>query len=361
MENFSLFDKEKITQKLQDALKYYGLDQEYPLDKIREKMLVSGQPGLGSLTAEISSKANFNSLDEANRFLRILSNFSNISPKTVLGGLSPMDVIKWQYHQKIELIGAEQYASTRLLQDSISFLTYIKNSQIVLTQTLKELKRKDIHNLNSLLVVPDEIDHKIGDKIFRLNSEVEAQTIHFIKYLVLAAHLIKQRLGKITMTDKGERFIRLAPVEQFQILFETWLYRLNWAFLTYFDEDFITSIQDKGSLAIFRLAILLDIKKKVSVGDFSQLIFAMVKTKIDEKDPHNLCFQVERTILARLEYFSLLDRGRELKSDNFPYQLRSENNEYLSSEFGRKFLNNFVSKTYPFVPNKSFLNHDQIL
>jgi len=342
MPNFKSIDKEKTIKKLEAALNFYGLDEEYSIEKIENKMLKLSRRGFGDLVSEIVQKANIDNINEMNKLLELLSAFGNILPNLELGGLSPTEMVEWHYDQKIEDIRDEEYSDTVLLNDAIGFLTYIKENKIILTQTLKELKRKDIHNLNDFLVNPDEIDPKIGDRVFKLQREVEARTVHFLKFLTDVAGLIKQRLNKITITKKGKRFLLLSSSQQYSILFETWLLDLDWSSLQYFDGDFIEAMQGEGSIILYRLAVLLDLKKTVTVHDFNKQIMAMLELRINKRNEHSLGFTTERAILDRLTYFGLLSCKHKIEQGGLPYRIRSENKEYSLTDFGRKYLINFI-------------------
>jgi len=126
-------------------------------------------------------------------------------------------------------------ATNALRLDIVALLDYIGDRSIKLTQA-GNLPLKDVRAINDLFIEPEELDDRIGDRVYKLRTEDEAQRVKFLRILSQKAGLTKVRNNRISTTKAAAHFLKKGSYEQLKLLLVAWLTKDHWGRLTYWPE-----------------------------------------------------------------------------------------------------------------------------
>lgn len=114
-------------------------------------------------------------------------------------------------------------------QDLVTMLNYIKQHRVKGTQATGNFPLKHIRAMTSKFVNPPELDHKIGDRVYKLRTEDEVPYLVFLHNFANIAQLILGGEGlEWEVSYPGERFLERRPEEQVWYMISNWFGRINW-------------------------------------------------------------------------------------------------------------------------------------
>ena len=116
---------------------------------------------------------------------------------------------------------------TALLADLRVLLDHVGDRGLPLTDTGR-LRIADVRAINARLAQADDLDAKIGDRVFALRREDQAWRVHFLRLAAQAAGLLDARLGRIRRIARARAFARLAEDEAERRLFVAWWWKGAW-------------------------------------------------------------------------------------------------------------------------------------
>jgi hypothetical protein len=119
---------------------------------------------------------------------------------------------------------------TALLADLGALLDHVGERGLPLTDTGR-LRIADVRAINARFAQPDQLDAKIGDRVFALRREDQAWRVHFLRLTAQAAGLLDARLGRVRRTARARAFARLAEDEAERRLFVAWWWKGAWDLL----------------------------------------------------------------------------------------------------------------------------------
>lgn len=116
-----------------------------------------------------------------------------------------------------------------LRQDMAALLTYVADNKVVGTQSAGNLPLAAIRQIAAAFVKPPLLDSTIGSKTFRLRTEEEVWSIHFLRILAEVGDLLKTgRARRWEVTLSGQRYLALPSMQQVAFLLAVWWYKVNW-------------------------------------------------------------------------------------------------------------------------------------
>ena len=137
-----------------------------------------------------------------------------------------------QVPARAALLGEELTASCQMLvlrRDVVTTLEYLRDNKVSGTQSTGNFPRKAVQEIVARLVDPPRLEERIGDYVYRFQSEDDVQPVYFVHALANGARLIDGGPARRwKLTPAGEQFLQAGPVEQVWALFAAWWYRINW-------------------------------------------------------------------------------------------------------------------------------------
>ncbi len=139
-------------------------------------------------------------------------------------------VARWE--QGLSTADRGRLEALPLRRDIVSTLTWLQEHPTKTTATLGNFPLKAIREIAALMVNPPLLEEKVGDHVFTYRREYEVPPIRFIHCLLDMGGLLISSTGKkLTLTPRGEQFLRTDPPLQVWFLLETWWYHTNWMFM----------------------------------------------------------------------------------------------------------------------------------
>ena len=116
-----------------------------------------------------------------------------------------------------------------LRQDMTTLLSFVEENKVVGTQSTGNMPLKMIRQLTSNFVNPPKLEHKIGDRIYKIRSESEVWQLYFLHILAEVGNLLKIAPSKQwRLKPAGRKFLNVPPLNQVLYLLMIWWYRVNW-------------------------------------------------------------------------------------------------------------------------------------
>lgn len=123
----------------------------------------------------------------------------------------------------------KQAADSPIRRDMVTLLTYVNDHSVVGTQSTGNLPLKVIGEIAAQLVQPFKMEATIGGHTYRVRSEEDVWTIHYLHILADVGGLVNAgRARKWRVKKQGEKFLAVDPFTQTLFLLATWWYRVNW-------------------------------------------------------------------------------------------------------------------------------------
>jgi hypothetical protein len=114
-------------------------------------------------------------------------------------------------------------------QDMVTLLTFVNENKVVGTQSTGNMPLKMVREVTAKFVNPPVLDEKIGDRIYRLRSEEDVWPLYFLHILAEVGALLKiAPARRWRLTQEGERFLNIDPLQQISFLMTVWWYEVNW-------------------------------------------------------------------------------------------------------------------------------------
>lgn len=159
-----------------------------------------------------------------------------------------------------------QYAQDLAFRsDMVNLLTYLRDHKVRGTKASGNFPRKDIRAIAGRFAEPPILDQKIGDRIYKLQTEDEVPDLLFIHIFANIAGLIMGGENLLwRVTQLGKMFLGRTPAEQAWFLIKVWFYQFNWEYCYPFED--VQLNKDLLSFQIKLLNILLGYPTGKPVG-----------------------------------------------------------------------------------------------
>lgn len=256
------------------------------------------------------------SMDEVNKALRHPhSREAEVYEPPQLSNLTLERIVNWS--QGLDKDGLAIAESVEARRDMATFLKYIKEKHPTGTQSTGNLPLKAVREICAQFVHPPELDHKVGDQIFKLRSEDDIWYLFFLHTLAHVGGLVTGGQARAwKLTDNGEAFLNFRPPVQIGMMLDTWWKRINWAIA------FPVSGLNKGLPYNFEkisLSLLLElpIGKPVAFKSFADRLIQetrMTWDSVDQTFAHRIMQTVvERTVIDVLRIFEMIKTDYEME------------------------------------------------
>lgn len=136
--------------------------------------------------------------------------------------------MRWQarYHTP-ELV--QQAEALPLRRDMVTLLAYVQENKVVGTQSTGNMPLKAVRAVTARFVNPPELDHRIGERVFRLRSEADVWPLYFLHILADVSRMVAIGPGRRwRVLPLGESFLSWDPLRQTSYLLTIWWYYVNW-------------------------------------------------------------------------------------------------------------------------------------
>lgn len=116
-----------------------------------------------------------------------------------------------------------------LRQDMVTLLRYVRDHKVVGTQSTGNLPLKVVREVTARFVNPPQLDTTIGDHVYRLRSEEDIWSLHYLHILAEVGGLVAVAPARRwRLTPQGEKFLETDPLLQVSYLLSIWWYQVNW-------------------------------------------------------------------------------------------------------------------------------------
>ncbi|RLE08900.1 hypothetical protein DRZ78_00195 [Candidatus Aerophobetes bacterium] len=337
---------DEVEKKLDQALRYYEINDKFSITDLRRRVLEVKHPF--DFVKEVVEKAKFESKVELESLANLLMEFWIYIPRPELGNLSLMEKIKGRIipsryfsFQKLPY-SSEEVEKINFFQDFLTFLKYVEENQVKLTQK-GNITLKNLGEIVKQLVIPIRMEEKIGGRVFRVRSEEELSYVHKIHILADLMRLVRKRKGKLVICKKSKHHFDLFPHNvQFQILWSTYWHHLNWAYFHPYGEENIAEILQNNRDYVKKVFLDLNRKFKNEWINFSYLSKRLEKdlelTWYDANGvnrPDILYLEIEAVLINEFKLFGLVET-RKKKEKKWPHLERLVS--FRLTSLGRKIL-----------------------
>lgn len=145
---------------------------------------------------------------------------------------------KFQQLEKKLSVWLEHYHTDKMIRvarelplrrDMVTLLTFVLENKVVGTQSTGNMPLKMVREVTAKFVNPPLLDEKIGDRIYRLRSEVDIWSLYFLHIIAEVGgllHIAPARRWRLT--KNGKKFLSVDPLRQVPFLLTIWWYQVNW-------------------------------------------------------------------------------------------------------------------------------------
>ncbi len=225
-----------------------------------------------------------------------------------------------------------------LRRDVISLLTYLRDNRVTGTQSTGNLPLKAVHAICAQFVHPPVLEEEIGDRVFRIRSELDVWPLYFRHVLASLGGLASGAPSKRwRVTPDGETFLEAAAALQVWRLFATWWTQVNWAIAAPFGFEY-----PPPGFADLTLDLLLDLPLQ-SAMPFDSFADRLIESSgmIWPIEDQSSARRILRGIIERMAVAPQIDFG-VLLPEYEPHKILGPRYEELSSiqltPFGRRLL-----------------------
>lgn len=148
--------------------------------------------------------------------------------RTAKDGAAVQQLAEWiKQHRNVAL--ADQAEQLPLRRDMVTLLTFVRDTKVIGTQSAGNMPLKVVRQVTARFVTPPILDHTIGDRTFKLRSEAEVWSLHFLRILAEVGGLfVSAPARRWQLTPYGEKFLGAEPLLQVSFLLTIWWTRVNW-------------------------------------------------------------------------------------------------------------------------------------
>lgn len=273
----------------------------------------------------------------------IISDYNN-TPDDRLSGLTPVETNELIYNafgeyspiqikEKIDNVVLDKIPFLRIAEE---FLKIINREEFIKLTPLGALPKKVVVELYNQKHIPEFI---IESGMYKLSKEADVISIQTCRYVCEHSGIIKKKLGKLTLTKKGENYLKKENrLELFKSIFKSFVSKFNWGYHDGFPQE---PIAQYG--ALFSIYLLLEFGKKELPSDFYSERYLRVFSKFislfDDSyqsafDQFNHCYQV-RTFERFTDWFGFTVSKEKIKMVE---EKKVQSTNYLNQIFEVKRL-----------------------
>lgn len=254
-------------------------------------------------------------------------------------------IVRWSEN----LTGVQQthLKELPLRRDAVSLLAYLRDHKFRGTSSYGNLPLKAVRGAAPLFVNPPELEHRVGDYVWRFQSEFNIWPIFFIHTLLEAGGLLVGGPGRLfRLTEKGHLFLAQEPPIQAHFLLETWWFHTNWMTINEMRE---VGNPTPGEFTYAALNLLLQspAEQPVEFPGFADRLCLWGGLTTDSTDPvqkqETLRSWVRDHVMEPLVKFDILELRLEEKSRRYPELL-----SFTITKAGRDQL--FALSALPYHP-----------
>ena len=116
-----------------------------------------------------------------------------------------------------------------LRRDMVTLVTFVRDNKVLGTPSTGNMPLKAVREVTARFVNPPVLDRSIGERTYRLRSEDDVWSLHFLHILAEVGGLLAiAPARRWRFTTVGERFLNASPLLQVMFLFTAWWYDVNW-------------------------------------------------------------------------------------------------------------------------------------
>ena len=226
-----------------------------------------------------------------------------------------MSVVRSDWTRSIQI---EDQAAARELpmrRDMVTLLTYLREHKVKGTVATGNFPLKHVRAISADFVNPPELDHKIGDQIYKLRTEDEVLSLMRLHVLACVSGLIHggENMHWVLL-DQGEVFLSLAPEEQVWYLVKTWFGKLYW----FYEYDLENNI-DFDTFMEAVVDILSEYPSRTDISMIDLVLSFEARFVMDfggndiESERDRWCWFLIKVVVNPLADFGLLERVEDVE------------------------------------------------
>ncbi|CAG0974459.1 hypothetical protein ANRL3_01716 [Anaerolineae bacterium] len=204
----------------------------------------------------------------------------------------------------------KQAADSPIRCDMVTLLTYVNDHSVVGTQSTGNLPLKIVGEIAARLVYPVKLEATTGTYTYRVRSEEDVWTIHYLHILADVGGLVSVgRARKWRVKKQGERFLAADPFTQTLYLLATWWTRVNWL-VAYPYEGMGDHLPPFFSAVVRDELLDLPVKQRIAFVKFADQLInkAMLTWTAQESSFARMALQgaIERMVIYILRDFGMV-------------------------------------------------------
>lgn len=231
-----------------------------------------------------------------------------------------------------------------LRRDIVTVLEYLRDNKVVGTQSTGNFPRKDVQAIAARFCDPPLLEERIGDHVFRFQSEDDVRSLFMVHNFANGARLIDGGPARRwRLTPAGQEFLLASATEQTWALFAAWWYRMNWLIADPFasaDDE----LPEEFSRAVLQNLRSAPDGSSIDRGAFSESALKATGWKRTSETPpatwDRLMRMVIWTVVEPLETLGLL--AGERKTVERSWGESEELVSFIVTPLGRSFLRSVV-------------------
>ena len=221
--------------------------------------------------------------------------------------------IRWVgQHRRAEWV--RKAGELPLRRDMVTLLRYIRENRVVGTQSTGNMPLKDVRKVTACFVHPPELDHRLGDRVYRLRSEANLWPLYFLHILAEVGELVSVAPGRRwRVTPDGVSFLGWDPLSQLSFLLTVWWYRVNWL-VAYPYEGMGEELPDAFGETVLERLLSLPVGQRIPFQEFAdELIESTGLTWTAQVRSARMLLQgsIRRMIVGILAVFGAIEREHE--------------------------------------------------
>ncbi len=236
----------------------------------------------------------------------------------------------------------KSFEGEEFLHDFGSFLSHAAKHKIRLTPKRRFLPMKHIYAINALLRNPLQLDHKVGDKIYKTREEWSARRIYFIDLLAEASEcIVPDEKDVLVPGPEYDRFLNMNGFAKKRWLVFAWWFHLDWS-IWFPQGDFGQTLQAKCPEIVPYLKEWAENRGMINSNKSAKTLIKDLALKWNAPSQQfanmSMKWGIQRCILLPLTYFDIIEPCYE-KEDK--YGIKEIKGFYLKP-MGRIFLSELV-------------------
>ncbi len=198
-----------------------------------------------------------------------------------------------------------------LRRDMVTLIQYVHENKVIGTRSTGNMPLKAVREVTARFVNPPKLDHRIGDREYRLRSEEDVWPLYFLHILAEVGGLVViEPARRWWVTAGGVRFLRMGSLLQVLFLLGVWWWGVNWL-VAYPYEWIGEELPERFEQAALRRILEFQVGERVLFEGFAEGLIEDAGLKWQAKRDswrEFLRIAVKRMVVDTLADFGVVER-----------------------------------------------------